>query len=172
MTAVPGRLSYIFTVQDAHGDVAVTRMNSNLEDVSINTATVTALYTASQTLGSALAACMNGKIVKEGWAIDFNRAQKPTGPLGTYAHVYQSVDLNFGDGGLERTRLSIPTPLTTDMLADGITADPSDANVSALIAAFEANIHAASGNPFNEYLGGRFREGKPRRRTNLYNGVA
>lgn len=172
MTAVPARVEYIATVQDAHGDIGVVRFQTHVPDVSTDADTVSAVYTSAEALFTALAACMNVKIVEHGWAYHYDKAQKPTGPLPTYAHVYQRAFLNFGDGGTERMRISIPGPKTTDLLSDGITVNPSDANIAALIAAVEADCVAQSNNPFNEYLGGRFVQGKPRRRTNLYNATA
>ena len=172
MTAVPARLEFVATVQDGHGDVAVVRFPSYLADITANATATSAWYTNAQALFASLAACINGKIVKESFNFSFNRAQKPAGPLDTYAHVYQAGEFFVGDGGLERARISIPTPLTSDFQADGITVNPADTNVAALISAVEAHCAGSSGGSLNEYLGGRFREGKPRRRTNLYNGTA
>jgi hypothetical protein len=172
MTAVPARVEYVATVQDAHGDIGVVRFQSHVPDISSDADTVAAVYTSAESLFTALAACMNVKIVEHSWNYHYSRAQKPTGPLSTYAHVYQHLLLNFGDGGTERMRVSIPGPKTTSLMTDGITANPGDTNVAALIAAIEAACVAQSNNPFNEYLGGRFSEGKPRRRTNQYNATA
>jgi len=172
MPAVPGEIHYIATVQDAHGDTAVVKLLAGENDFSTDATTLAALYAIAEGFISALAACMNGKVVKHGMAMQWSRAQKPTGPLSTYAHVYQNAFLHFGDGATERTTIQIPTPKTTDLLTDGITVNPADANVAALISFVEANGVSSGGRLFNEYLGGRFREGKPRRRTNLYNAVA
>jgi hypothetical protein len=172
MTAVPARLQYLATVQDAHGDVAHVSFPAHVADASISTTKISDLYTNVGLVTAALAAAMTGKLIELGVVLHWSRAQKPAGPLGTYAHVYQQALLNFGDGGTERTKITIPTPLTTDFLADGITVNPADANVAALIAQIEALCIAQSGSAFNEYLGGRFRQGHPRRRTNLYNATA
>ncbi len=172
MTAVPSQLEYVFTVQDAHGDTAVVKMPQWIPDISAEAGTLGAFYTQAQALATALAACLNGKIVEIGMTQHWSRAQKPTGPLPTYAHVYQAGFLEMGDGGNERTRISMPTPKTTDFLTDGITVNPADTNVAALITAVEATCTSKANSPFNEYLGGRFREGKPRRRVNLYNATA
>jgi len=171
-TPVPAVIEYIATVQDGHGDVGVVRFPSHVVDISTEATALSVYFTDASALFTALAAAMNGKIVKEAISYSYNRAQKPAGPLSTYAHVYQGCFLDFGDGGLERTRISIPTPKTSDLLTDGITVNPADTNVAALIAAVEANCLSKSHAFFNEYLGGRFREGKPRRRTNLYNATA
>lgn len=172
MPAVPGEIHYVATVQDAHGDVAVVKFPAADLDISTEANALSVYYGRTEALLTALAACMNVKIVKHGVNFSWSRAQKPAGPLSTYAHVYQQAFLNFGDGGLERARITIPGPKTSDLMTDGITVNPADANVAPLITAIEANCTGTSGNALNEYLGGRFREGKPRRRTNLYNATA
>lgn len=170
MTAVPARIEYVFTVQDATGNVSVVRFPSFQPDVTADTITTpAATYTLISTLATDLAACINGKIVEMGWTYHMNKAQKPNGPLGQYPLVQQRLGLHFGDGGLEKMSVSIPTPTTAVIAADGVHPNYTATPLSTLVAAIKTDCYAPSTNPYNEYLGGKLILGKPRRRVNQYN---
>lgn len=172
MVAVPARISGNYVVQDNRGFKALVRFNGYIADVSAGAATLAAYYANFAALGTALQATTNAKVVESGMSLDWAIAQQPTTETGTYELVIQKAKLNFGDGTVERSHVSIPAPKDALFLTSAsdnlVVINPAAATLTALQAAINTALSSPAGpGPASQFFGGQLVEGKPRRRRVL-----
>jgi hypothetical protein len=74
--------------------------------------------------------------------------------VGTYQTVADVMRLLFQTGSGEIVRLTVPAPLRSNFLADGITVDPAVTAVANLITACLAGLTDGNGNVVQSFLGG------------------
>jgi hypothetical protein len=159
------RLTYWFDVVDIDGDVARTSVMTEVSDAGV----VSDLVTNSGTLGTAIAAATNGKIIGEGVTILFLRAQLLVGTSPPADAIYPKVEtgarFHFSNSNGSRASMTIPAPKETVFKTGGErnTVDPTATPSAGLIAAFESIASDVGGNPLNLYQGG-VRTGKHARR--------
>lgn len=82
-------------------------------------------------------------------------AGAPTAAANPFAS--QVAYLNFSDGAGSSARLALPAPLASIFLADGVTVDPSQAWIAAIIAAGE--VVTPAGNLITTFTGGSLGKG-------------
>lgn len=145
---------YTIEIVDVNGDVATTRMPFQAVDAG----TVAGLHTGATNFGAALLACSNGKGIKTSMTILYDEAQLIVGTTpptnAEYSSVTDGARLQFSNNTGERSSLTIPAPLESDFGAASNVVDPTDANVAALIAFWQANAADPAGVHYNLYKGG------------------
>jgi len=129
---------YDIQVTDVNGDNATIKVERFFSD-SVNVS----VYEAElATLVANIAACTNGKVTSTALYIGFNKAQisaatAPPPASSVYPSVTDGARLSFANSGGGRRSITIPAPLLTDFKTGSNTVNPSDTNISALIADIE-----------------------------------
>lgn len=145
---------YLFTIVDVNGDQA----NVRIHTLQADTRTFAQMVTTTNTLATALIACSNGKIIRQGFSVLVNEAQLIVGTTpptdAEYSSVTDGARLQFANALGERGSLTIPAPLEADFGAASNVVDPTNANVAALIALLQTDMVGDSGTALNLYKGG------------------
>lgn len=122
---------------DAAGNTTITRINS--------TAGATAIETA-------ILAAINAGINAE-WEGTVNTSS-PTPVAAPYQSVTQRAVLTFQTAGGNNVLLVLPAPQAGIFLPDGVTVDPSNALVVALVAACVGALTDSAGNVVTTFIAG------------------
>jgi len=169
--AVPARLNGNFIVQDDRGFRARVRVTAFDPDVSSNGNLISDAFTQVSTLGTALAAATNGKVVSTGFEWTFDLAQEPTTETGTYQLVQDKAILTFGDGTVLRNHLFVPAPKDAMFLTTTqdnlIVVNPASSIVTGLQSALNNYPSAGGGTLGSQFFGGQYTGKKSRRRRVL-----
>lgn len=169
--ATPGKATFLFTIQDDRGFKARVGINSYYPDLTAAVIHLNTLVADVGTVGTAVQAATNAKVVSTGFAIHWDEAQEPTSETGTYQLVEQGAHLLFGDGTTLRQQLVIPAPVDAMFLTTTqdnlVVVDPASSQVTGLQTAMAPFSSAAGGVVFSQFFGGQLRSQKPRRRRVL-----
>lgn len=167
----PARLTFKYLAQDDRGFRALMRINALIGDILTGTTTLASIGTAAASIGTAVQACTNAKIVETGFSITFDYAQEPTTETGTYQLVNQGAHLEFGDGRISKEFLTIPAPVDAMFLTTSqdnlIVVNPASSQITGLQSATSGFASIGDGTVFAQFFGGQLRAQKPRRRRVL-----
>ena len=148
------RTQYDFEVVDVNGDTA----NIRIQTLQPDTRTFAQMVTTTGALATAIIACSNGKIIRQGFSVLVNEAQFLVGTSpptnAEYSSVTDGARLQFANSLGERGSITVPAPLETDFGSASNVVDSLDTNVAALIALLQASMVGASGTALNLYKGG------------------
>lgn len=78
---------------------------------------------------------------------------------GNYQSNSSAAELLFQTGAGTIVRLVVPAPGISVFKADGVTIDPANVNIIALVAACTGLMTDGNGNAVTGYLGGRYKRG-------------
>jgi len=169
--ATPARASLNFVVQDDRGFKALVKIRAHIDDILTSTSVLGTFATDVGSVGTAVAAMTNAKVVSTGFSTEWDLAQEPSTETGTYQLVIQGAHMQFADGAGLREYITIPAPKDTLFLTSGqdnlIVVNPASSLVTGLQTAASNFNTPGDGVVFAQFFGGQLREAKPRRRRVL-----
>lgn len=168
MAAVPANRAINLLFQDNRGFKSSARVESFEPDISANGNTLASAYTEVVAAAGAVAAMSNTKLVRIGFAYEFDYAQEPSTETGSYELVIQKAKIRGGDGSGGFSFLDIPGPKDAIFLTAGqdnlIVVNPASSLITAFQASVAGLISPRGGTPWAQFFGGQLVQGKPRRR--------
>ena len=120
---------------------------------------------ALASIADALQAQSNARITRTILRMGSDSATYPPNPTpGAYKSIVDRIITKL-QPLLPATpvKILLPMPLATDLLADGITVNPADANIGPLLTWFASHAVDFAGNLLIDYLSGTRDEAKPRK---------
>jgi hypothetical protein len=166
--ATPALWTFNFVAQDNRGFRARIRIPAFVGDITVDATKVQDVAAHAASVGTALAAMTNAKIVRTGFAFDFDIAQEPASETGQYQLVQDKAILTFGDGTVLKEHVFIPAPADVIFLTTSqdnlIVVDPGTSQLAALQSAFSTTPSPAGGIVLSQFFGGQYRGGRSRRR--------
>lgn len=168
----PANYKVTMEFQDNRGFRANVVLNGYVPDITSGTTTIPTVQAEAIAVATAVANMSNAKLIRTGFAFDYDYAQEPSTETGTYQLVQQKARLQGGDGNGGFMSISIPAPKDAIFLTSAdnnlIVVDPTSALVTAFQAAASAGVETPrGGGPFTQFFGGQLREDKPRVRRVL-----
>ena len=101
---------------------------------------------------TALAACSNANL--NAFTAGVALTSSPAASSGAYPLVTDVAVLNFVSVALGRVQLTIPSPVASIFGSDGVTVDPTNPLVAALISAATGYLADVNGNPVSAFMQG------------------
>src|SRR3974377_1693854 len=169
--ATPARASLNFVVQDDRGFKALVKIRAHIDDILTSTSVLGTFTTDVGSVGTAVAAMTNAKVVSTGFSTGGDLAQEPAPATGTEQLVIQGAHMQFADGAGLREYITIPAPKDTLFLTSGqdnlIVVNPASSLVAGLQTAASNFNTPGEGVVFAQFFGGQLREAQRRRRRVL-----
>ena len=168
----PANYKCTMEFQDNRGFRANAVVNGFVPDITAGTTTLDAVFLESLATAGAVAALSNAKLIRAGFAFDYDYAQEPATESGVYELVQQKARLQGGDGNGGFMSLSVPAPKDAIFLTSAdnnlIVVNPAAGLITTNLPIIAAGVGTARGGaPFAQFFGGQLVEGKPRRRRVL-----
>lgn len=166
MASIP--VSYDLQIVDINGDTASVTVNGYTDDAAM----VSDVAANVGTIAGLVAACSNGKVIRQRISFLVDEAQLLVGTTppneAEYSKVETGARIQFSNAGGSRLSLTVPSPILANFSAAGNanTVNPTSTAMAALIAWIKANINDEAGNPLNLYQGGVRVSHHARRRPN------
>src|SRR5215469_1025772 len=172
----PANVEFIYEIQDNRGFRSRVRISMFEPDIDASVSTLGDIAGGAEAVGTVLQAMYNAKVVRSGFAFNFDYAQEPSTETGTYELVMQKARLQGGDGNGGFMSLEVPAP------KDALFLTSADSNLivvnpaATILTNFQAALNNANsgifptargGSSFAQFFGGQLVEGKPRRRRVL-----
>jgi hypothetical protein len=159
-------VGYHYTMRDVDGNSIVSSAYDKKEG---DTATIANLVSASNAFGALVSPLTNAKVVQASVSILVLEAQG-VGTDAEFPLVSQQAALNFSNSVGSRGRFTIPAPKESMFRAppsDDIV-DPTNADVAAFIAGYEAAFRDAGGTFLNLFQGGALHSRRRSRRRSIH----